>query len=88
VEVQGDTSVVALKEMVAAKAGMAVDACRVIFCGKVYHARVFEGVNENRPYPDTVSTLENHCLAGELNFGDPFQDSGVVAPHPGRIFSS
>ena len=35
VEVQGDTSVVALKEMVAAKAGMAVDACRVIFCGKV-----------------------------------------------------
>ncbi|KAJ1472754.1 hypothetical protein T484DRAFT_1838999 [Baffinella frigidus] len=36
VEVQGDTSVAALKEMVAAKAGMTVDACRVIFCGKSF----------------------------------------------------
>ena len=42
------------------------------------HARVFEGVNENKPYPDTVSTFENHCLAGELTFADPFQDSGVM----------
>ena len=25
-----------------------------------------------------LSTFENHCLAGELTFGDPLQDSGVV----------
>ena len=25
-----------------------------------------------------VSTFENHCLGGELTFGDPFLDSGVV----------
>ena len=42
------------------------------------HARVVEGLSENRPCPETVSTFENHCLAGELTFGDPFQDSGVV----------
>ena len=49
-------------------------------CGWAYHARVFEVVNENRPCPDTVSTFENHCLARELTFGDPFQDSGVASP--------
>ena len=27
---------------------------------------------------DTLSTFENHCLAEELSFGDPFEDSGVV----------
>ena len=42
------------------------------------NSRVFEGVNDNRPCPDTVSTFEIHCLAGEFTFGDPFQDSGVV----------
>jgi hypothetical protein len=43
-----------------------------------FHARVFEELNKNRPYPDTVSTLGDHCGAGKLTFGDPFQDSGVV----------
>ena len=42
------------------------------------HARVFVGVNENRQCPDTVSTFESRCPAGELTFGDPFQDSGIV----------
>jgi len=28
------------------------------------HAKVFEGLIDNRPCPDTVSTLEHHCLAG------------------------
>ena len=25
-----------------------------------------------------MSTFENHCLAGQLTFGDPFEVSGVV----------
>ena len=44
------------------------------------HARVFELVIFLRPCQDAVSTFENHCLAGESTFGDPFQDSGVVRP--------
>ena len=27
---------------------------------------------------DTLSTFENSCLEGEMTFGDPFEDSGVV----------
>ena len=46
--------------------------------GGGHHARVFEGVNANRTCPDTVSTFENYCLAGERPFGDLFQDSGVA----------
>ena len=46
-----------------------------------FHARVFEGVNENRTHLSAVSAFEIHCLAGKLTFGDPFQDSGVVPPH-------
>jgi hypothetical protein len=37
------------------------------------HARVFEVVRKNRPCPDTVSTFENHCLAGGSTLGDPFR---------------
>ena len=28
-------------------------------------------------------TFKNHCFAGEWTFGDPFQDSGVVAEYVG-----
>ena len=38
------------------------------------HARVLEGVNSCKSVP----TFENNCLEGEMTFGDPFEDSGVV----------
>ena len=44
-----------------------------------FHARVLEGVNSFQPCQDTVSPFENNCLEGEMTFGDPFEDSGVVA---------
>ena len=54
--------------------------CRALTSADVAWGRVprqFEGVNSSEPQQVANSTLENHCLLGELTFGDPFQDSGV-----------
>jgi len=44
----------------------------------VHHAGVFEGVNHLHRVRTRFLTFENHCLAGKLTVGDPFQDSGVA----------
>ena len=46
-------------------------------CALAQLERVFEWVNFPKSHQVAISTFENHCLVGELTFGDPFQDSGV-----------
>ena len=55
--------------------------------GTAYLGRVLEGVNSSKSQQVAISTFENHRLAGELTFGDSFQDSGVVPRHV-RVRSS
>ena len=61
------------------------------FCRKMplgilnFHARVLEGVNSFKSLSGHalwLSTFENSCLGGEMTFGDPFEDSGVVVALP------
>jgi len=50
-----------------------------------FHARVLEGVNSFKSLSGHalwLSTFENSCLEGEMTFGDPFEDSGVVVALP------
>ena len=43
-----------------------------------YHARVLEGVNSVKSVPGYAFDFRNICIQGEMTFGDPFEDSGVV----------
>jgi len=44
---------------------------------------VFQLENSSKWQQAAISTFENHCLVGELSFGDPFQESGVVVQASG-----
>ena len=51
----------------------------------MYHAIVFVRVFFSNRTRVRFSTFEIHCLEGKLTFGDPLQDSGVVAARDGHL---